>query len=59
MTPAAFRRLPKPEQVEMMAHRREVNLRKAHAEHAQEIVAKIDDPTSKKPPAAGQRRSRF
>lgn len=39
MIPSVFRELPKHDQIEMMAHRREVLLRKAHAEHAQRIVS--------------------
>lgn len=40
MIPSAFRNLPRHDQVEMMAHRREMLLRKAHAEHAQQMVSK-------------------
>jgi hypothetical protein len=39
MTPSAFRDLPRHDQIEMMAHRREVLLRKAHAEDAQRKVS--------------------
>lgn len=48
MTPAAFRRLPKSEQVEMIAHRRESNLRNAHLDHVREMVSKMEDPTEPK-----------
>lgn len=50
MTPAAFRELPKHEQVEMMAHLREIALRKAHGDHVARIVAeetKNDEPAKK------------
>lgn len=40
MTPRVFRDLPKQDQIEMMSHRREVALRKAHAEHVQRQVGK-------------------
>jgi hypothetical protein len=40
MTPRQFRDLPKHEQIEMIAHRREVNLRKAHAEKVRQAVSK-------------------
>ena len=48
MTPRAFRDLPKTDQVEMMAHRREVLLRKNHSEHVSTIVGKLEDPNEKK-----------
>ena len=38
----------------MLARRREYNFRKAHAEHAQEIVGKMDDPTAPKEGARGK-----
>jgi hypothetical protein len=40
MIPSVFRDLPKADQIEMMAHRREVALRKAHAEHVRQQVSK-------------------
>lgn len=40
MTPRVFRDLPKQDQIEMMSHRREVALRKAHAEHVRQQVSK-------------------
>lgn len=40
MTPRAFRDLPREDQIEMMAHRREKGLRESHASHVQRIVAK-------------------
>jgi hypothetical protein len=55
MSPGAFRQLPKYEQIEMMAHRREYNLRKAHADDVQSIVAKLDDPTAPKKPGPGRK----
>jgi len=41
MSPGAFRSLADGDRVEMMAHRREYQLRKSHAEHVGEQVAKI------------------
>ena len=45
MTPRAFRDLPNGDQIEMMAHRREVQLRKSHAESVSRTVGKMEDPT--------------
>lgn len=50
MTPRAFRDLPPDDQIEMMAHRREVLLRKSHAESVNRIVGKLDDPNDPKKP---------
>ena len=48
MTPRAFRDLPKIDQIEMLAHVRERNLRKSHSEHVSGIVSKLDDPNEEK-----------
>ena len=55
MNPAHFRRLPRWQQIEMMAHRREHMLRQSHSEHVSQIVAKMDDPTEDKPKPPGRR----
>lgn len=49
MTPAAFRALPKHEQVEMLSHRREFHLRKDHAEHVQAKESKLEAERKSKP----------
>ena len=56
MTPNSFRDLSQGEQVEMMAHRREVLLRKAHAESVSQIVGKLDDPNEPKDKKPGRGR---
>lgn len=48
MTPRQFREQTKEDQTEMIAHRREFNLRKAHADKVSEIVSKLEDPTERK-----------
>jgi hypothetical protein len=58
MRPSAFRELPKHEQIEMMAHRREYLLRKSHGDHVAKIIA---DQMSKEKPdqnTATRRRGR-
>lgn len=44
MTPRAFRALPRLDQIEIMAHFQEADLRKSHAEHVSDIVGKLKDP---------------
>ena len=52
MTPRQFRELPRPDQIEMMAHLDEADLRKSHLEHVKEVSAKD---LEKRKPAASRR----
>lgn len=55
MTPRAFRALPRADQIEIMAHFQEEDLRKSHAEHVSKAVADMKDPNqSKQPPPRGR-----
>ena len=47
MTPRLFRELPRPDQIEMMVHLDESDLRKAHLDHTKDVAAK--DAEKKKP----------
>jgi hypothetical protein len=48
MTPRAFRDMPAHEQVEILGHLRERDLRKAYADNVAKVVSEMDDPTKPK-----------
>ncbi len=49
MSPSAFRDLPRQDQIEMMAHRREENWRKTHSAHIEEKIRKAEADANKPP----------
>ena len=53
MTPRQFRDLPARDQIEMIAHRREVSWRKSHTAHVERQVAKEN---ADKSPPPGRRK---
>lgn len=48
ISPSEFRNMPAHDQVEILGHLRERDLRKAYADHVAKVVSEMDDPTKPK-----------